>query len=80
MLRLSDFYDHKYNISELSTSLTLVRYLWLKSRSFTLNTEAFYARTGVCPPLYHTHIFCEHREKGSPLIYGVRDYHKNQIP
>jgi hypothetical protein len=26
------------------------------------------------------HIFREHSEKGSVMIYGVRDYHKNQIP
>jgi hypothetical protein len=34
----------------------------------------------VRPPVYHMHIFREHSEKGSVMIYGVRDYHKNQIP
>jgi hypothetical protein len=57
MLKLYDFYDHKYNVSELSMSLTLVRYLRPKPRSFTLNTKAFYTRTGVRPPVYHMHIF-----------------------
>jgi hypothetical protein len=41
-----------------------------------LNTEAFYARTGVRPPVYHMHIFRAHSEKGSQLIYGILDYHK----
>jgi hypothetical protein len=48
--------------------------------SFTLKTEAFYAQTGVRPPVYHMHIFCEHSEKRSHMVYGVCDYHKNQIP
>jgi hypothetical protein len=57
-------------------SLTLVRYLWSKSRSFTLDTKEFYARTRVRPPVYYMHISRVHNEKGSHLIYGVRDYHK----
>jgi hypothetical protein len=42
--------------------------------------EPFHARTGVHPPVYHMHIFRQHTEKGSHLIYGVRDYHKNKFP
>jgi hypothetical protein len=54
----------------------LAWHLWSKPRSFTLNTEAFYARTGARPLVYHMHIFLEHSEKESALIYGVSDYHK----
>jgi hypothetical protein len=54
----------------------LAQHLWLKLRSFTLNTKTFYARTGVRTPVYHMHIFREHGEKVSALIYAVRDYHK----
>jgi hypothetical protein len=55
----------------------LVRDLRPKPRSFALNTVAFYARIRVHPSVYHMHIFGEHSEKGSHLIYGVYDYDKN---
>jgi hypothetical protein len=42
MFKLEDFYDHKYNASELSSLLTLARYR-SKLRVFTLKTEEFYA-------------------------------------
>jgi hypothetical protein len=54
----------------------LVQDLRPKPRSFALNIVAFYARIRVRPPVYHMHIFGEHSEKESHLIYGVYDYNK----
>jgi hypothetical protein len=51
----------------------LARHLRSKLKSFTLNTEAIYARTRVRPLVYHMHIFRKHSKKGSALIYGIRD-------
>jgi hypothetical protein len=45
MRKLYDFCDHKYNTTELSTSLTLALFLQSKLRIFTLITEDFYAQT-----------------------------------
>jgi hypothetical protein len=56
--------------------------LWLvfrlKLRIFALKVKGFYTFGGA-PPISRMHIFRVHSEKGNPIIYGICNYHKNQI-
>jgi hypothetical protein len=57
ILKLVDFYYHEYNIRELSTSLTLARYLQSKLMIFMLKTKDFYACTCSASQVYRMPYF-----------------------
>lgn len=75
MLKFGDFYDHVYNTSEISTSLTLAWYLLSKLGIFTIKSDNFYARTWSASTSILHAVFpvCT---KENPLIYIVLDCHK----
>jgi hypothetical protein len=60
-------------------SLTSSQYLWFKLRVLRLKLKIFMLKPRVHPSVYRMTYFLHTQWKENPLIYGVHDYHKNQI-